>query len=58
GNGYYISGGKIVEIKWVKKSFDSQTHYLVNDEEVIFNPGKIFIQVINDINQFNIIGSE
>ncbi|MEA3423401.1 MAG: DUF3048 domain-containing protein [Bacillota bacterium] len=55
GNGYYISGGKMMEINWVKKSFDSQTHYYINDEEIIFNPGRIFIQVVDDFNQLDII---
>ncbi len=55
GNGYYISGGKMIEIRWIKKSFDSQTHYYINDEEIIFNPGQIFIQVVDNFNQLDII---
>ena len=46
GNGYFISNGYAVPIKWEKKSRDSQTKYtLLNGEELVVNKGNTFIQI-------------
>ena len=47
GNGYLITGGKAVKIKWSKESRRSQTRY--TDEagsEIMLNQGQTWIQII------------
>ena len=47
GNGYYISNGVAVPIKWKKDSRSSQTIYkLENGEELKVNDGNTFIQIM------------
>jgi len=47
GEGYYFSNGLYIPIKWEKNLFEGQTKYYNNDgKEIIFNPGRIFIQII------------
>lgn len=47
GNGYYISNGVAVPIKWEKDSRSSQTIYkLENGEELKVNDGNTFIQIM------------
>ena len=46
GNGYYISNGYAVPIKWEKKSRSSQTVYKYeNGQEIKVNDGNTFIQI-------------
>lgn len=46
GDGYYISNGKCVEIKWSKKSRTEQTKYTdVNGNDIILNPGQAWVQI-------------
>ncbi len=47
GNGYYITGGQIVEITWKKDGrFDATTFYDKQGRELKFNPGNTFIEVV------------
>lgn len=46
GEGYYISNGKAIKIKWEKKSRDEQTKYkLLDGEELVLNDGNTFIEI-------------
>ena len=46
GEGYYITNGYAVPIKWSKKSRDSKTIYTYNDgKEIKVNDGNTFIQI-------------
>lgn len=46
GEGYYITNGYAVPIKWEKKDRKSQTKYTYeNGEEIIVNDGNTFIQI-------------
>lgn len=46
GNGYYISEGYAIPIKWEKKSRSAETKYtLENGEELVVNEGNTFIQI-------------
>jgi hypothetical protein len=46
GEGYFISNGKCIEIKWSKKSRTDQTKYLDTDgNEIVLNPGQTWIQI-------------
>lgn len=46
GNGYYISEGKAIKIKWEKKSRFEQTKYMLLDgSELKVNDGNTFIQI-------------
>lgn len=55
GVGYYFSNGSYIPIKWKKNLFGEQTKYY-NDEgiEIIFNPGRIFIQIIESDSRLEI----
>ncbi|MBE7054030.1 MAG: DUF3048 domain-containing protein [Ruminococcaceae bacterium] len=47
GEGYYISNGKCVEIKWEKTARNSKTVYKTADGNVLeVNPGNTFIQIM------------
>lgn len=47
GQGKYITNGKIIDIKWVKKSRQDKTiYYNLEGEEIVFNPGVTWIQVV------------
>lgn len=46
GDGYYISNGYAIPIKWEKKSRSSKTIYtLTNGEELVVNDGNTYIQI-------------
>ncbi|MBU5313594.1 DUF3048 domain-containing protein [Tissierella carlieri] len=48
GEGKYITNGKVMDIKWVKKSRNDKTlYYNPAGEEIVLNPGVTWIQVIN-----------
>lgn len=52
GPAYYMTNGKLVQVEWVKDSEFGPTKYYYNDgEEVVFNQGKTFINIItmNDL---------
>ncbi|NLY86408.1 MAG: DUF3048 domain-containing protein [Tissierellia bacterium] len=47
GNGKYISNGKVIDVKWVKKSREGKTiFYDLGGNEIILNPGITWIQVV------------
>lgn len=47
GSGYYITNGKVVDIKWSKKSRTGKTIYTTEDgEELVLNPGNTFVQIM------------
>jgi cell division protein FtsL len=49
GDGYYISNGYAIPIKWEKKSRSSKTIYtLTNGEELVVNDGNTYIQIQPD----------
>lgn len=46
GEGYYISNGEAIKIKWSKKSRSEKTKYmLMNGEELIVNDGNTWINI-------------
>ncbi len=58
-DGYYITNGKAVHIKWGKNNDYSPTRYYYDDlTQVEFNPGKTFIAVVQDDRSVNIDGTE
>ena len=58
-DGYYITNGKAVHIKWGKSSDYSPTKYYYDDlTQVEFNPGKTFIAVVQNDRSVNIDGVE
>lgn len=50
GEGYYLTNGKIYNIRWKKEDKNSPTKYFLQDEELELNPGKTAVQ-INDISK-------
>lgn len=47
GTGKFITNGKCIDIKWVKKNRSEKTYYYdANGEEIVLNPGVTWIQVI------------
>ncbi len=47
GKGYFITGGKVVEITWEKKSRDSETIYRYQDgTEITVNDGNTWIHIV------------
>lgn len=48
GRGKYISNGKAININWTKESRQDKTRFYSGDgEELVFNPGITWIQVVN-----------
>lgn len=46
GEGYFISNGKCIDIKWSKKSRTEQTKYVDSQgKEIVLNPGQTWIQI-------------
>lgn len=47
GEGYYITNGKVIDIKWHKESRTAKTVYTTADGvELMLNPGNTFIQIM------------
>lgn len=47
GEGYYITDGKAVNIKWEKSKREEKTKYTYEDgTEITLNPGNTFIQIV------------
>ncbi len=58
-DGYYITNGKAVHIKWGKNNDYSPTRYYYDDlTQVEFNPGKTFIAVVQNDRSVSIDGVE
>jgi hypothetical protein len=56
-DGYYITNGKAVHIRWGKSSDYSPTRYYYDDlTQVEFNPGKTYIAVVQDDRSVTING--
>ena len=52
GEGYYITNGYALPIKWNKESRTSKTIYKYsNGKEVKINDGNTFIQIIPEVNE-------
>ncbi len=55
GKGYFITGGKVVPIKWSKKARDAQTLYTTEDgKPIVLNPGQTWIEFVQDLNYVKI----
>ena len=47
GRGKYITNGKVIDINWVKNTRGDKTlYYNLDGEEIIFNPGVTWIQIV------------
>lgn len=47
GRGKYISNGKVIDVKWSKKSRNSKTYFFdEKGKEIVLNPGVTWIQVV------------
>jgi len=58
GAGYYITGGKVVPITWIREGHDTPTYYYNEDgSSLIISPGKTFISIFPSYN-FNYITFE
>lgn len=58
-DGYYITNGKAVHIRWGKSGDFSPTKYYYDDlTRVEFNPGKTYIAVVQDDRAISINGTE
>jgi len=48
GQGKYITNGKVIDIKWVKKTREDKTlYYTLEGNEIILNPGVTWIQIVD-----------
>lgn len=55
GKGKYITTGKAINITWKKGSYEGVTRYYdESGEEIIFNPGKTWVQVVRKLDTVNI----
>ena len=54
GNGMYLTNGESIEITWEKKSEKERTKFYINSDELTFNPGNTWIQVVNSLNSVNL----
>ncbi len=50
GDGYYITGGKSIPIKWSKKARDAQTEYTTEDgKPLVLNRGQTWIEIVQKL---------
>ena len=54
GDGYYLTNGYAIPIKWSKDARNAKTRYIYNDEEIKINDGNTFIEVVPINNQIAI----
>ena len=55
GDGFYITDGKAVKIRWEKSKRDEKTKYTYEDgTEITLNPGNTFIQIVPAARGFTI----
>ncbi|QSX06838.1 DUF3048 domain-containing protein [Sedimentibacter sp. zth1] len=54
GFGYYITNGKVIEIKWQKDSETDRTKFYYDNQEIKLNPGNTWVQVVNKRTEVNI----
>jgi len=55
GEGIFLTGGEMIPIEWAKASFEAPTRFTAAGEAVVFNPGRVFIQVVNHLEQFKLL---
>lgn len=49
GTGKFITNGKAIDITWSRDSASDITHYYdVNGDEIILNPGKIWVEIVEN----------
>lgn len=54
--GWYITGGKVIPIKWRKKSdFEATKYYDMSGKEITLNRGKTWICIIEDQNKDSVV---
>lgn len=49
GNGIYFTEGEGIVITWSKKSEKDRTRFYINDEELKFNPGNTWVQIVDNV---------
>lgn len=54
GDGYYLTNGHAIPIKWAKDARNAKTNYFYNEEEITINDGNTFIEVVPINNQITI----
>jgi len=54
GSGMYISNGESISITWEKASEKSRLKFYTNEEELKLNPGNMWIQVVNSLNNVSV----
>jgi len=52
GEGYYLTGGEKVPIEWTKESRQTPMTFSLDSQPVVFNPGRIFVQVVSSLEQY------
>ncbi|KAB3535357.1 DUF3048 domain-containing protein [Alkaliphilus pronyensis] len=56
GKGLYISNGKAIDIVWKKKDYKGLTRfYDLDGNEITFNPGKTWVQVVKSLDSVTIL---
>lgn len=59
GKGLYFSHGEVIEITWEKETETAQTFFYTTDgAELVLNPGQIFIQVVDSLDNVAILNPE
>lgn len=56
GDGYYISDGVVIPIKWEKSDDDAQTVYTTEDGKTLkLNPGKTYVNIFEKDNKSGVV---
>ncbi len=55
GKGYYLTGGRVLDIKWSRDRKGDLFHLTLEGEELTLNPGKTHITLFNKNNSKNVI---
>lgn len=59
GKGLYFSHGEVIEITWQKEDETAQTFFFTLDgDELVLNPGQLFIQVVDSLDNVTILEPE
>lgn len=54
GRGFYITNGEAIKITWSKSKEDARTKFYSGNEEIKFNPGNTWIQVVSYLDNVSI----
>jgi len=54
GEGYYLTNGYAIPIKWSKSARNAKTNYFYNEEEIRINDGNTFIEIVPSSNKISI----